>query len=206
MTEKEEMLKGILIRSKALEEKVFKLKVQVNNLSDSERTSSKVFLDYVFSRGISDDIKEFLCMFKAGKKVRYQNFVIRNMVEHTIEYLYLCKNTALIPEYFGAKITIDMSNVTHENAAKEYRKIGQDRYENNRAKMKQMADDIGEGETTKNIPCLYDIFRIVSENCHNSYFQEIADEYSSVEVKNDLFSLQFVCLVLIKFLKLEDEQ
>ena len=205
MIEKEELLKGILIRSKELEEKVSNFKVQVDNLSDNERTHSKVFLDYVFSRGIRDDITEFLCMFKAGRKVRYQNFVIRNMVEHTIEYLYLCKNTTLISEYFGEKISIDMNNVTHENAAKTYRKLGQDRYENRRAQIKSMADDIGEGETTKNIPCLYDIFIIVSENCHNSYFQEISDEYSDIEVENDLFSLQFVCLILIKFLNLENK-
>lgn len=204
MTEENTLLKGIISRHGELKERVLELKAQVDNLTDIERTSSKIFLDYVFARGISDDVNEFLCMFKTGKKVRYQNFIIRNMVEHTIEYLYLCKNPALISEYFGEKIVVDISSVTRTNAAQEYKKIGQDRYESKRAKIKQMSNDIGEGQTTNKIPCLYDIFCIVSENCHNSYFQEIIDEYSEVEVKNSLFCLQFVSLVLIKFMRLEE--
>lgn len=206
MTEENTLLKGIISRHEELKERVLVLKAQADNLTDIERTSSKIFLDYVFSRGISDDVNEFLCMFKIGKKVRYQNFVIRNMIEHTIEYLYLCKNTTLISEYFGEKIAFSMENVTHESAAKEYKKIGQDRFENRRAKTRKMADDIGEGETTKDIPCLYDMFCIASENCHNSFFHEVAEEYSEVKANNALHSLRFVYLVLIKFMGLGKER
>lgn len=194
--------------SKELEEKVTKLKERVCEFSDSEKTKSKDFLDYVFSRGILDDVNEFLYMFKSGRKVRYQEFVIRNMIEHTIEYLYLCKNTNLIPEYFGEKIkeNVDVENVTRKNAAREYRKIGQGRYEKNRTSVKCMADGIGEGEAEKGIPCLYDMFCITSENCHNSYFQEIVDEYSTYDVDNDSYNLNFVYAILFKFMNADNEQ
>lgn len=206
--DKEALLKAIVLRTKELEENVNKLKKQVDILPDSEKTKSKEFLAYVFSRGILDDVNEFLYMFKSKRKVRYQEFVIRNMIEHTIEYLYLCKNTNLIPEYFGEKIKekIDINKVTRENVAKEYRLIGQDRYENSRASVRKMANDIGEEKATEGIPCLYDLYCITSENCHNSYFQEIVDENSIIDVDDDRFNLNIVCVILIKFMNSENDQ
>ena len=36
--------------------------------------------------------------------VRYANFILRNMVEQVIEFLYISKNTKLVDEYLGSEI------------------------------------------------------------------------------------------------------
>ena len=36
--------------------------------------------------------------------VRYATFILRNMVEQVIEFLYISKNTKLIDEYLGSEI------------------------------------------------------------------------------------------------------
>ena len=36
--------------------------------------------------------------------VRYANFILRNMIEQVIEFLYISKNTKLVDEYLGSEI------------------------------------------------------------------------------------------------------
>ena len=105
---------------------------------------------------------------------RYSYLIIRNMVEQLIEFLYLMENTHLIKEYLG--LSIDLARLDAPHSAVEGERIfGGARYENGRVHVREMANKIGEQEASDGSLTLYSAYRILSERCHNSYFDAFLD-------------------------------
>ena len=110
---------------------------------------------------------------------RYGYLLIRNMVEQLIEFLYVLTNTHLVDEYLGLKIDLDSLKEKHTPVEGE-RKFGKLRYLNKRPSIYDMAEDIGERMAQGGAFSLYDAYCVLSEKCHNSYFDSLLAEFNKV--------------------------
>lgn len=183
-------------------------KKRVEKLNSEEKEQSEDFLSYVIMKGVSEDLDEFLDLLEKDSKPRYQHFIIRNITEHVIEYMYLMSNKELIPEYFGSAADIDdlEEDVDMKHISREYKNLGQNRYAENRMSVNAMAVAIGEKHSADGIPGLYDVFSIISENCHNSYLHAVIDEIAEEEMQSKVFNLWLITLVLVKLLEFENKR
>ena len=110
--------------------------------------------------------------------VRYANLILRNMVEQLIEFLYISKHTELVDEYLGSKISTDNSN-KKKFIVTALRRFGDYRFSNRREEVSKMAADIKEKYTKKKNPLtLYNMYSILSDRCHNSYFSSLLDDFA----------------------------
>lgn len=98
--------------------------------------------------------------------IRNGNLIIRNMLEQLIEFLYLLRHQELIEEYFGEKmkepILVDVAQLSKE--------LGKLRFESGRKTIKEMTEDINQFKNSSGEMTLYDLYIMLSETCHNSYF------------------------------------
>lgn len=180
-------------------------KEKLENIEDDENPENELLLSYVIMTGVAEDVEEVLNLLEKDSKPRYQNFIIRNITEHVIEYMYLMDNKELIPEYFGSEAETEVEeSADMNNISKAYKNFGQNRYATKRASVNSMAKAIGEKYATDGVPGLYDVFSIISENCHNSYLYAVVDELSESETQNKMFNLGLMLLVLKKLLEFED--
>ena len=204
MTNYEEVLDGAYSKLMQLKSKRDYFKDKLEKISNEEKQESELFLSYVIMQGVAEDLEEFLELLSANSKPRYQHFIIRNITEHVIEYMYLMNNKELIAEYFGSEVEIDLdADVDMKHISEEYKNLGQNRYTSKRMSVNAMAVAIGEKHSEDGIPGLYDIFSIISENCHNSYFHAVIDEMADDEMQNKVFSLWIMTLVLVKLLEFD---
>ena len=179
-------------------------KEKLEKIEEDDKQEDQLFLSYVILAGIADDVEEVLNLLSKESKPRYQNFIIRNITEHVIEYMYLMEHKELIPEYFGSEAELDVEeSADMNNISKAYKNFGQNRYASKRASVNSMAKAIGEKYATDGVPGLYDVFSIISENCHNSYLYAVIDEMSESETQNKMFNLGLMLLVLKKLLEFE---
>ena len=198
----EEVLDGAYSRLMQLKIKRDYFQEKLESVSNDEKQESEMFLSYVIMRGVAEDLEEFLDLLSTDSKPRYQHFIIRNITEHVIEYMYLMNNKELIAEYFGSKVELD-ADVDMKHISEEYKNLGQNRYTSKRMSVNAMAVAIGEKHSEAGVPGLYDIFSIISENCHNSYFHAVIDEMADDEMQNKVFSLWIMTLVLVKLLEFD---
>lgn len=198
----EEVLDGAYSRLMQLKIKRDYFQEKLESVSNDEKQESEMFLSYVIMRGVAEDLEEFLDLLSTDSKPRYQHFIIRNITEHVIEYMYLMNNKELIAEYFGSKVELD-ADVDMKHISEEYKNLGQNRYTSKRMSVNAMAVAIGEKHSEDGVPGLYDIFSIISENCHNSYFHAVIDEMADDEMQNKVFSLWIMTLVLVKLLEFD---
>ena len=204
MTNYEEVLDGAYSKLMQLKSKRDYFKDKLEKISNEEKQESELFLSYVIMQGVAEDLEEFLELLSANSKPRYQHFIIRNITEHVIEYMYLMNNKVLIAEYFGSEVEIDLdADVDMKHISEEYKNLGQNRYTSKRMSVNAMAVAIGEKHSEDGVPGLYDIFSIISENCHNSYFHAVIDEMADDEMQNKVFSLWIMTLVLVKLLEFD---
>lgn len=110
---------------------------------------------------------------------RYGYLILRNMLEQLIEFLYVQKNKHLVDEYLGLKIDLDALKEKHTPVEGE-RRFGKERYINNRPSIAEMTKDIKEYKTTVGTMTLYDVYCILSERCHNSYFDSLLKNFNAV--------------------------
>lgn len=112
--------------------------------------------------------------------VRYVTFILRNMVEQVIEFLYISKNAKLIYEYLGGEISKKQAAIDSNSTAVEALKIyGEKRFATRRERIAQMAEDINERYAThENCLTLYDVFTVLSDRTHNSYFSSLLDDFA----------------------------
>ena len=112
--------------------------------------------------------------------VRYATFILRNMVEQVIEFLYISKNVKLIDEYLGSEISKKHSAIDSNSTTVEALKIyGEKRFATRRERIAQMAEDINERYATKkDCLTLYDVFTVLSDRTHNSYFSSLLDDFA----------------------------
>lgn len=198
----EEVLDGAYSKLMQLKIKRDYFKEQLEKISNEEKQESELFLSYVIMKGVAEDLEEYLELLSADSKPRYQHFIIRNITEHVIEYMYLMNNKELIAEYFGAEVELD-ADVDMKHISEEYKNLGQNRYTSKRVSVNSMAVAIGEKHSEDGVPGLYDIFSIISENCHNSYFHAVIDEMADDKMQNKVFSLWIMTLVLVKLLEFD---
>ena len=98
--------------------------------------------------------------------IRNGNLIIRNMVEQLIEFLYVLRHQELIEEYFGEKITGPIP----ADVVQLSKGLGKLRFESRRKTIKEMAEDINQFKNSSGEMTLYDLYIMLSETCHNSYF------------------------------------
>ena len=109
---------------------------------------------------------------------RYGYLIMRNMLEQLIEFLYVKKNPCLIDEYLGLKIDLSALQTKHSPVEGE-RAFGKKRYIESRPQISEMAKDIGELKAADGALSLYDVYCILSEKCHNSYFDSLLKDFNS---------------------------
>ncbi len=177
-----------------------KLENGVNTLGTIE------FIKIAFSENLLDDIK-FLNEL-SGKdifKIRHASIIIRDLLEQVIEFIFLMKNPEVIDDYIGSNINIDEID-SQRNPVDGLSYFGKKRYKTDRKSISQMADDINQKNTTNNRLSLYDIYRILSEQCHNSYFNSILDDVGEVETGERDHALTedqatYIIIIIDEFLK-----
>lgn len=69
-----------------------------------------------------------------------------------------------------------------------------------------MAKDIGKKKTSENQPALYDIYQLLSEECHNSYFFSNLDSLSETEDGKEKLALteeqaQYLMIIIERFME-----
>lgn len=141
---------------------------------------STEFLKISFSENFLNDI-EFLNEMSGTPnfKVRYANMIIRDVLEQVIEFIYLLEYPELIEQFMGGNIETD--DFDEDKFIEEYLQFGGKRYAGGRKRISEMASSINEKVSVNDTLSLYDIYRILSEQCHNSYFLSNLDDIDEVE-------------------------
>lgn len=129
--------------------------------------------------------------------------ILRDMVEQVIEFIYLMKHPDLIAEFMGDKI--DNSKITANTPVKSTHRLGNERYSGGRKSVSEMARDIGEKNLSERQPALYDIYQLLSEECHNSYFFSNLDNLSETENGEEKLALteeqaQYLMIIIERFM------
>jgi len=65
------------------------------------------------------------------------------------------------------------SNPSSSNYIKEFHKLGGGRFPTGRKSVAEMAQDIGEKKSTSSQMTLYELYQLLSDKCHNSYFLHV---------------------------------
>lgn len=145
------------------------------------------FVKICFSSNILEDI-ELLNKLSGNPlfKIRHANLIIRDMIEQVIEFIYLMKNKNMIPDYMGVNSTI---NALSSNPIKEFHKLASGRFSDGRKSISEMARDIGEKKSLPNHPALYELYQLLSEECHNSYFFSYLDNVEEVKTGKETIAL-----------------
>lgn len=136
---------------------------------------SPEYIKYSFSKHFLEDIN-FLTTLSNNEifKLRHAYMILRDMVEQIIEFSYLMKHSELISEFMGDRI--DNSKISNDRIVRSSHILGSERYSNGRVSVSKMAKDIGEKRSANGEMTLYDIYEILSEECHNSYFFSNLDD------------------------------
>lgn len=125
-------------------------------------------------------------------QVRYADLIIRNMLEQLLEYLYISKNTHLLKEYLGEYIKSDFFEDKY-SVIEKTSLLGEKRFVKKREKYFEMARDLGEYESTdKNTITLYGLYKILSEQSHNSYFGSLMNAHQKMREGNAVLGLTLV--------------
>lgn len=142
------------------------------------------YIKISFSEKILEDI-EFLSDLsgKEGFKVRHANAIIRNMLEQTIEFIYLLRNPQYQKEYF------ESNNKNKGTLGKKYKDIGDKSYKRGNDGIKNMAKQIDEHHSTNDKLSLYELYQILSHEYHNSYFFSDLDMVEEIECGEKIIPL-----------------
>lgn len=175
---------------KALEEEISMTNQQLlKSLQGKEEILNTVeFIKISFSGSLLEDI-EFLNSLSGNPifKIRHAYMVLRDMLEQVIEFIFLMKHPDMIPDYLG--LNIDDNSEKSFDPIKEIHKIGSKRFKDGRKSVSAMAKDIGEKESSLNRMTLYDMYQLLSEACHNSYFFAGLDVIETVETGKEFVAL-----------------
>lgn len=163
------------------------------------------FIKISFSKNLLEDIK-FLNELSGSDnfKIRHADMIIRGLLEQVIEFIYLMKHPEMISDYMGNNLDIDKVDAQN-NPIESLLYFGEKRYTGRRKSISAMAKDIKEKKSTNKLS-LYDMYRILSEQCHSSYYNAIMDdvgEYETGESNNALTEEQtsYIVLIIDRFLQ-----
>lgn len=178
----------------------------VNSLKAKSTVINSVeFVKISLSENLLEDV-EFLNTLSGNSlfKIRHANIIMRDMLEQVIEFIYLIKHPEIISEYFGSNI--DTDKLLKHKPIKGIHKLGNERYTDSRKSVSEMARDINEKNTTPNRPALYDMYQLLSEECHNSYFFSNFDDIEELEHGEEILALseeqaQNIVIILDRFME-----
>lgn len=139
------------------------------------------FIKIAFSETLLEDL-DFLMTISGEEmfKVRHANVIVRDLLEQTIEFIYLTKHPELISDYMGENLDLNEDETDLVEARMQF---GKKRYTDGRKSISKMAEDINEKTHKEDRLSLYEIYRILSEDAHNSYYQSILDDIEQLETK-----------------------
>lgn len=159
--------------------KALNMSIQQHMASLGSDTENINLFKMNFIKKFTDDVM-FLNDLSGNKDFyhRYGNLIMRNMLEQLIEFLYVKKNPHLVDEYLGFKIDLNAFQTEHSPVEGEHA-FGKKRYLENRPHIAKMAEDIGESKAADGSLSLYDVYCILSEKCHNSYFDSLLKDFNS---------------------------
>ena len=162
-------------------------------LIESLKGNDKYFntIEYIkvfFSDTMMEDV-EFLNTFSGQSlfKVRHAQIIMRDLLEQVIEFIFLMKHPDLISEYVGENI--DIQSVEQSSPVKGMKKLASGRYSKGRKSVAEMARDVGESKSKPGHPALYELYCLLSEECHNSYFFARLDDYKEYINNQEILAL-----------------
>lgn len=175
---------------KCLEEEITSRNQQLFNAlrGKSQLLCTVEHIKISFSENLLDDV--YFLITLSGQpffKVRHANFILRDMLEQVIEFIYLMKHPELIKDYLGDSINTDKLN--SQDPINAMHALGSKRFRNGRTSVSKMAGDIGEKRTFQDRLSLYKMYELLSEECHNSYFFAVMDDIDSIETKKEVTAL-----------------
>ena len=165
--------------------------------------SSKEMISFVVSECLMEDVETIYKLKTQGFSDRYTDFVIRNMCEQVIEYIYIMRHPELIPEYFGENIKDEWNGTNLFNGLK---RTGGARFKE-RKSVSEMSVDIGEKVSDDEKVSLYDIYSLKAEFEHHSYFNHMLNTicYENDENESaDEMDYMYLVYVLTAFIKTYD--
>ncbi|MBE5992615.1 MAG: hypothetical protein E7247_09510 [Paenibacillaceae bacterium] len=131
---------------------------------------------------------------------RYANFIIRDMMEQVIEYKYLMKHEELIESYLGAS---EKEVPEQTDIVKKFKIFGSRRFPGKgRKSVHDMAAEVGE-ERKKNESeelTLYGIYSILSELCHNSFYESLVRKTEEIDTKEECLAMEEFHVIFVEFI------
>lgn len=191
----------------SLENEISSLNQQLfNSLKGKDNFLCSVeFIKITFSENLLNDVK-FLNTLSGEPlfKARYANIILRDMLEQVIEFIFLMKHKELLPDYMG--FNVDTSKLTTHNPIKVIHELGRKRYSGGRKSVSEMADDINEKKSFQNGTSLYELYELLSEESHNSYFFANMDGIEQVATGEKVLALtedqaHYLVLIVAYFMK-----
>lgn len=166
---------------------------------------SKEMMSFVVSECLMEDVETIYKLKKQGFSDRYTDFVIRNMCEQVIEYIYIMRHPELIPEYFGENIKDEWNG---KNLFKGLKRTGGARFKE-RKSVSGMAVDIGEKISDDEKISLYEIYSLKAEFEHHSYFNHMLNTIFNVNDESEGESAEevdyiYLIYILTAFIKTYD--
>lgn len=163
---------------------------------------SKEIMSFVVSDCLIEDIETIYALRNEGFSDRYTDFIIRNMCEQVIEYIYIMKHPELIPEYFGESLKEDWNG---EDLFTGLKCTGKARFKE-RKSVSKMAIDIDEKESDDEKISLYEIYSLKAEFEHHSYFNHMLNTIFNVNDENESESAEevdyiYLIYILTAFIK-----
>lgn len=171
----------------------------------SEILNTVEFIKISYSEHLLEDIK-LLNEMSGNKlfKLRHANIIMRDMLEQVIEFIYLMKHPETIPEYRGANI--DIRKISTDDPVKGMHILGNERFAYGRKTVSAMAKEINERQSNTNQLALYELYQLLSEECHNSYFITSFDDCEEVMTGREILALskyqaQNIVIIMDRFMK-----
>lgn len=194
---------------------------EIRDLEISEIISTKHILTLKYIELMIENISYVEELLKSDKPFKFAVNALRSIIEEIIEYIYLMDNDSKIREFFGSEIDFDRISknlVLNKKVAKIHKSISMcasNRFKGGRPKVEEMARDINEVSCTRgsknsnlidkyNQQSLYEIYKILSENDHNSAYLLGTDKYdrakfSYIEIMA-IISFEKFILKIVEFL------
>ncbi len=160
----------------SISEKNAELLESLNGKDRDSILSSTEYIKIVFSENLLEDV-QFLNSLSGSKifKPRYADVITRDLLEQVIEFIYLMKNPEKIPDFVGANSNLPEN--PFDDLVESFRHLGSLRYSSKRMSVSKMTDEINEKTSSGDTQSLYDLYILLSEECHNSYFFSILDDF-----------------------------
>lgn len=189
---------------------IYGLKDEIFNTNKKlydELRNTEVFdsglLKIVFSEYLIDDAFLIISLYGMNEDIKTKNrnvkLIIRNMLEQTIEFLFLLKKPNFIKQFFGEKI--DIKSFELEDFIESFHRMGGKRYYKGRNNIVKMIQCVGERWSRDDRPSLYEIYKILSEECHNSYFFSTLDKAKGFALEDMEVHMYFLEVIIDRFME-----